>query len=144
VGRLPGLLQTEEYARWVITSSCSDEEAREIVALRMQRQACTPLDRRHFIIDEAVMLRIPAELRPSQQACLLEHAESGIDIRVPLLREWSLGEAFHLLELETGGGLLHLERYLADVNITDLNVITAYRGLFDRLHAASVDIREYL
>ena len=93
---VPGLLQTEEYARAVLRTQvlATDEEIEEMVAARMERQAILTRDRPPMlwvILDEGVLRRPvgSAEVMSGQVAKLMEAA--GRPNVVIQVIPWSVG-----------------------------------------------------
>ncbi|MGF7238154.1 MAG: helix-turn-helix domain-containing protein [Frankia sp.] len=85
---IPGLLQTEEYARQVITAVEEPQKVDALVDLRTQRQEVltreNPPDT-HFILDEAVISRIvggPAVMRRQVRHLQESSEQSNITIRI--------------------------------------------------------------
>lgn len=80
IGVVPGLLQTEDYARAVLSSSPLHlEEVERLVRIRLERQKAV-FDRPRppmcvFVVDQAVLMRGHPELMAAQLAQLISMAE---------------------------------------------------------------------
>jgi hypothetical protein len=82
---VPGILQTEEYARLITSTYAAREDADSIVRLRMERQVqvFSRMPEQHYILDEAVLRRRAGDAMPHQLRHLLEIAERPeVTIRV--------------------------------------------------------------
>lgn len=74
---VPGLLQTEDYARLVSATYAAPEDVQKVVDLRLERQE-TVLDRQPeqaYILDEAAIRRKVGEVMPKQLEHLLKMSE---------------------------------------------------------------------
>jgi transcriptional regulator with XRE-family HTH domain len=82
---VPGLLQTEDYARLVTTTYVAPENVQKVVELRLERQE-TVQERRPnqiYILDEAAIRRKIGNVMPKQLEHLIKMSErSEIDIRI--------------------------------------------------------------
>ena len=82
---VPGLLQTEEYARLVSATYVTPEDLQQVVDLRLERQE-TVLERQpeqSYILDEAVIRRKVGDVMPRQLEHLIKLSEKPeIAIRV--------------------------------------------------------------
>jgi transcriptional regulator with XRE-family HTH domain len=82
---VPGILQTEEYARLITSTYAAREDVDSVVQLRLERQeevfARTP--EQHHILDEAVLRRRVGDAMPRQLRHLIElAARPEVTIRV--------------------------------------------------------------
>lgn len=150
---IPGLLQTEEYARQVIRTMNPSETESEIearVALRMERQRI--LDRRvppefHAIIGEAVVRRVvggPVVMQ-EQVDRLVTLAETRSNISVQLLpfsvgAHAAMGSTFSIFSFgEMSESIAYSEAATSTV-YTDRDVeIARHEDMFLRLQESSVD-----
>lgn len=74
---VPGLLQTEEYARLISSTYVAPENLQQVVDLRLERQE-TVLERRpeqRYILDEAVIRRKVGDVMPRQLEHLIKISE---------------------------------------------------------------------
>jgi transcriptional regulator with XRE-family HTH domain len=82
---VPGLLQTEDYARLVSATYVAPEDMRKVVELRLERQE-TIQERQPeqtYILDEAVIRRKIGDAMPKQLEHLIKMSErSEVDIRI--------------------------------------------------------------
>lgn len=146
---VPGLLQTEDYARAVIRGGgvTDDREVDRRVEVRMMRQHILngpDAPRVWAIIDEAAFHRIPAELRADQ----LRHL---IDVQRPTLRvqvlPYSAGfhagisGSFVILDFPGDPSTVYLEHSMSGLFPEDPVEVEHYGMVFDHLqaHALSVD-----
>ena len=118
---VPGLLQTEEYARAVFTAhDVVGEKLESLVDLRIQRQEILSRDQPpsfHFIIDEAVFLRpIGSYDILRRQLSKMQEALSNPAVTMRIVRfdrgyNPYLGTGFTLLEFDEpdDGSILYLE-----------------------------------
>lgn len=82
---IPGILQTEAYARLMTRTYASPEYADSIVRLRLERQddVIARAPEQHYILDEAVLRRQVGDVMPRQLRHLIELAgRPGTTIRV--------------------------------------------------------------
>lgn len=82
---VPGILQTEEYARLITGTYAAREDADSIVQLRLERQEQVSgrIPEQHYILDEAVLRRRVGDAMPRQLRHLLEiAARPEVTIRV--------------------------------------------------------------
>ncbi len=153
---VPGLLQTDEYARAVIEvgADIGDPEIiRRRLALRMARQTVLvrePLPRLSVVLDEAVLHRVvggPEVMHRQLQRLHEASTRSGVEIRVLPFSAGAhaaLSESFMILDFAAGargpvvhsegltGGLFHLKR--EDVQI--------YREAFEDLRRRALPLQE--
>jgi hypothetical protein len=82
---VPGLMQTEDYARLVTATYAEQQDVQKVVELRLERQE-TVLERRPkqiYILDEAVIRRRIGNAMPGQLEHLIKMSErEEIEIRV--------------------------------------------------------------
>ena len=82
---IPGILQTEDYARLMTSSYAAPEETESIVLLRMERQreVFARAPQQNHILDEAVLRRRIGDAMPGQVQRLAELArQPEVTIRV--------------------------------------------------------------
>ncbi|GLU50289.1 helix-turn-helix domain-containing protein [Nocardiopsis ansamitocini] len=150
---IPGLLQTESYARAILRAgqpSYTDDEVEEQVSARMSRQSVLTShpQRRppHLveILDEAVLRRPVggAEVMAQQLTRLLEAtSESRVIAQViPLSTEYppGLSEAFSLFTVPDRGEAVYMETRMSALAIDDAKVVAAYTRHFGDLRGAAL------
>jgi len=149
---IPGLLQTEEYARAIIRGGgvTDDREIERRVEARMMRQhRLSEPDAPHLwaVVDEAAFHRIPAELRAEQ----LRHL---IDVQRPTLRVQVLpyeaglhagtSGSFVLLDFSGDPSVVYLEHSLSGLFPEDPAEVEHYATVFDVLQAQALSVDESL
>lgn len=153
---VPGLLQTEAYAREVISSSLvptSEEQVRQRVQVRMKRQQeltkGDPLELA-VVIDEAALLRQvggPDAMR-EQLAHLLEMAgRENVALQVlPLARgsHPAISGGFTILEFPgvIATKVVYLENMTSELFIVNPDEISLYSNSFDILRGAALGREE--
>jgi len=153
---VPGLLQTEAYAREVISSSLvppSEEQVRQRIQVRMKRQRelikDDPLEL-SVVIDEAALLRHiggPDAMR-EQLAHLVEMAaRENITLQVlPLARgsHPAITSGFTILEFSgvIATKVVYIENMTSELFIVNPDEITVYSNSFDILHEVALDQEE--
>lgn len=147
---IPGLLQTEDYARAIITSGFLDTARSDIerrVELRMQRQKRQKPIAIHAVLDEAVLRRVVGSARVMRaQLERVHEAASDSNNRIQILpfsagEHGAMGSGFSILSfpdvryhnvvyVETCAGSLYLEE---DAEIA------LYDKMIDRIRDLAVD-----
>lgn len=142
---IPGLLQTPEYARLVMTASGATPDIVERgVRLRLARQRIlTPSGGVHLdaLIDEAALIRA-AQIDTGQLAALLGWGRrTYVTVRVVPFTAGPLpaGVPVHLVYRRTGGVLAYSEKP-AGSTLSDAHA--GWTALFDRLAASAVSEKE--
>ncbi|GAA3750249.1 helix-turn-helix domain-containing protein [Salinactinospora qingdaonensis] len=147
---IPGLLQTNDYARTILRAGQpgdTDDEIEEQVAARMSRQSILSSERPpHLveILDEAV-LRRPVGGREimAQQLKRLLDAISGSRLTlqvIPLSTEHhpGLSEAFSLVAVPERGEALYMETRMSATAVDEPEVVAAYNRHFGDLRGAAL------
>ncbi|SNR37799.1 Helix-turn-helix domain-containing protein [Haloechinothrix alba] len=147
---IPGALQTEEYARAVIThahSRSTPDDVERRVDLRTERQQ--KLHKRHvelwFIIDEAALLRPIGgwETMATQLEQLVESArQPGITVQVlplELSGHPSMGTPFTVLDLADGAQYVYIESITGGLYLEEPQDISMYSAVMQRLQAQALD-----
>jgi transcriptional regulator with XRE-family HTH domain len=145
---VPGLLQTEEYARALTIEYRPAPVAEAVIEARMLRQDKIfnreDLPQQHYVLDEAVVRRRVGGQRdpgimPRQLAHLLELAHRP-DITIELIpfekgSHFGMKGEFTILGFETGpAGVLFLENAQGpDLTVADSDQIASYLEAFDHL-----------
>jgi transcriptional regulator with XRE-family HTH domain len=144
---IPGLLQTEEYARALTIEYVPGPVAEAVIEVRMQRQdkmfSREDLPQQHYVLDEAVIRRRVGgqrdqEIMPRQLARLLELARRP-DITIELIpfekgAHFGMRGEFTVLGFETGpAGVLYLENMQRPVTVTESDEVASYLEAFDHL-----------
>jgi transcriptional regulator with XRE-family HTH domain len=136
---VPGLLQTERYARALISRQ-RDRTAAEVdagICVRMERQAA--LARRDcrfvfYVHEHALRLEVdsPAIMYEQMVALTLAGALPNVDVRtVPVSagEESVPGEAFRLFEFEEYNPLIHLDLLATTLWLEEPAYVEPYRGV---------------
>jgi Domain of unknown function (DUF5753)/Helix-turn-helix domain len=153
---IPGLLQTADYARALLTAGLPNPEAAQIdrrVELRMTRQTrLTSDDPLHFsaIIDESVLRRTVggAALMREQLECLLKASHHpNVNLQVLPFRAGEhgvMGGSATLLEFPEALDLdvVYLEGVAGDYYEEEPTEVARYRRIFERLSASALSRRE--
>lgn len=153
---VPGLLQTEEYARavfMVLRPPLDDELIEQRVSARLARQdvlsgRSAPLA--SFVIDEAV-LRRPiggrGVLRGQLEHVLLMGQQRNVEIQVmPLGREENAGMAgpFTLIETREGRRIAYVEMQNVSRLLTERELVRALEAKYGIIRAQALTPRESL
>jgi Domain of unknown function (DUF5753) len=154
---VPGLLQTEEYARALLTGfGHSENEIERMVRGRLERQEV--LDREdhpelHFIIDEAVVRRAVGGHRVMANQCdMLKYISthrSKIHLQILLFSTGAhprMGGAFTILEYDDAAldDLLYLENAGGEsVSRDDPDLIADYRQAFATLEEMACPSKDF-
>jgi transcriptional regulator with XRE-family HTH domain len=144
---VPGLLQTEDYARALTIEYVPGPVAEAVIEVRMQRQdkmfSREDLPQQHYVLDEAVIRRRVGgqrdqEIMPRQLARLLELALRP-DITIELIpfekgAHFGMRGEFTVLGFETGpAGVLYLENMQRPVTVSESDEVASYLEAFDHL-----------
>ncbi|MFY1688848.1 helix-turn-helix domain-containing protein [Plantactinospora sp. WMMB782] len=149
---IPGLLQTERYARMVL--SCAPLQSDELesrVQLRLSRQAI--LDRPNpprvsAVVDELVLRRGEPEIMPEQLQHLVALAERpNITIRVipsdaPAHLGW--GGPLELASFTDAEDVGYLDNHLEGQTVTSPSQVTALHAVWDDVSAVALPARQSL
>lgn len=148
---IPGLLQTEDYARAVISSGVTDDrEVERRVEARMMRQALLGLDsgpRLWAILDEAAFHRIPAEVLPGQVQRLLDVQQPDARVQIQILPYTAGPHAamtgqFVILDFPMDPSTVYLEQSVSGLFPEDPVVLDHYEMLYDRVHAQALSVED--
>lgn len=157
--QVPGLLQTEDYARAIISVGrprMSPDELERAVALRMTRQEILdprddlPVDQEQTprywaIIDESALLRVvgSAEIMQAQREHLTELAQRPyITIQVVTNDQGptsAYGRAFTVLVARENSAVVYLEDPNGARYVRDRDDVSRYTLIFDHLRASALD-----
>jgi transcriptional regulator with XRE-family HTH domain len=157
--QIPGLLQTEDYARAVMSvgrPKQSSEEIERAVALRMTRQEILeprdglPVDqmqtpRYWAIIDESALQRTvgSAEIMRVQHEHLVEMAQQAyVTIQIITNKKGptsAYGRAFTILVSHNNSSVVYLEDPNSAHYIRDRDDVNRYTLIFDHLRASALD-----
>lgn len=153
--QVPGLLQTEDYARANVTAArpmLSDDEIERAVALRISRQEMLLEDsdgpNLWAIMDESVLQRIigSAEIMTAQRAHLLSVSrQPNITVQIILNNEGAtcaFGRAFDVLTTKNDSSLVYLEDIGSARYIRDRHEVRRYMVVFDHLRANALSDRD--
>lgn len=156
--QIPGLLQTEDYARAVISAGrprMSEEEIERAIAVRMTRQQILersrdlPADqdntpRLWVIIDEAALHRVvgSAEIMSMQRNHLVDMAQRpNITIQVIPLSEGvtcAYGRAFTILTANNNSSVVYLEDLITAHYVRNRDEVAQFALKFDHLRASAL------
>jgi transcriptional regulator with XRE-family HTH domain len=156
--QIPGLLETEDYARAVISAGrprMSDEEIERAVALRMTRQQILERDgdlpadqdgtpRLWVIIDEAALLRVVGSsgIMQDQRDHLVKVAQRP-NVTIQVIRNsegvtCAYGRAFTILTPSSGSPVVYLEGVFDAHYVRNRDSVELYALLFDHLRASAL------
>jgi hypothetical protein len=145
---VPGLLQTDDYARAITKEDMSrptPQAVEERVAVRMERQKLLTEERLRLVtvIDEAVLHRQigGSEVMIHQLTALLDAQKRwNVSIQVIPFREGayaSMLSSFHLLSFAEGPGVVYIEGLTGDLYAEGEDVQRC-AGVFNSLRAAAL------
>lgn len=162
--QIPGLLQTEDYARAIMSATrpaLSDDTIERFVALRMTRQQILepdddlPADKEQTprfwaIIDESALHRIVG--RPETMHAQREHLAAmaqrpNITVQViPSAKgpTSAFGRAFAVLVSHNNSSVIYLEDVGTARYIRDRDEVSRYGLVFDHLRASALDDKQSL
>jgi len=155
---IPGLLETEDYARAAISAGrprMSDEEVERAVAIRMTRRQILepddelPIDKEHSprfwgIIDEAALRRDVggSEIMLAQRQHLVQLAQQPhVTIQVVPDSEGitcAYGRAFSILRPKSGMSIVYVESIFDAQYIRDRDTVDLYTLVFDHLRTTAL------
>ncbi|MFW5420197.1 helix-turn-helix domain-containing protein [Nocardiopsis sp. CNT-189] len=150
---IPGLLQTEAYARTILRAGqpgYTDEQIEEQVAARIERQSVLASPSApHLIevIDESVLRRpIGGHAIMKDQLTHLLDATSGARVDVHVLpfdteHHPGLSEAFSVVKVPEHGEVLYMETRIAATPVDDHEQVASYTAHFADLRGASLPLQ---
>lgn len=153
---VPGLLQTEEYARAVFRMwrpLLSEETITQRVAARLDRQEIfsrTPLRTISFVIEEFLLRRLHggrAAMRGQLEQILLHGHRRNVEIQVmPIAQEEHAGleGPFTLIETKEGQRIAYVEAYKDSRLYTDRTSVRDLEEQYGILRAQALTPRESL
>ncbi|MFJ5150150.1 helix-turn-helix domain-containing protein [Streptomyces sp. NPDC088353] len=153
---VPGLLQTDEYARAVFTMRrplLAEEIIEQRVAARLARQEIfcrTPMPIISFVIEESVLHRPlggSTVMRGQLEQLLLRGDKRNVEIQVmPTVREEHAGLAgpFTLIETRDGRRIAYVEAYKDSRLYTERESVRELEEQYGLLRAAALNPRESL
>lgn len=161
---IPGLLQTEDYARTVVSATrpvLPDDAIERAVALRMTRQGILepdldmPIDQENAprlwaIVDESALYRMVGspEIMQVQRDHLAEMARRpNITIQIVPNAEGptcAFGRAFAVLVSRNGSSVAYFEDVGTARYIRDRDEVSRYTLIFDHLRASALDDKRSL
>lgn len=145
---VPGLLQTEEYARAVLSAGrLSSQRVEALLAARLERQRIlardTPPDL-WVVLDENVLRRrvAPSKAFAAQLARLIEESEkpSTVIQVLPYAAggHAGLGGPFSILSMDEGADALYVDGFARGQILADPEVVKAALRAYDLLTAAAL------
>lgn len=148
---IPGLLQTEDYARAFIRAGIPDErEVERRVEARMMRQTLMENGqgpRLWAIIDEAAFHRIPPEVMDGQIRRLIDAQLPSQRIQIQVL-PYSVGPhaamtgQFVIMDFPADPSTVYLEQAMSSLFPEDPVILEHYEGLYDRIHAQALSVED--
>jgi transcriptional regulator with XRE-family HTH domain len=162
--QVPGLLQTEDYARAVVSAGrpmLSEDEIERAVALRLTRQqilepdADSPIDQDHaprlwVIMDEAALNRVvgsPEVMRAQREHLSAMAERPNITIQIIPNDEGvtcAYGRAFTILTSNSGSTVVYLEDIIKAGYVRDRDQVAQFTLRFDYLRASALDDKRSL
>ncbi|MDR6323359.1 helix-turn-helix domain-containing protein [Actinoplanes couchii] len=153
---VPGLLQTDEYARAVIETGADIDDTAVIqrrLALRMERQKTppgVPARNLRIVIDEGVLLRQIGgpDVQRRQLGRLIEaSSRPGVELTVLPFEAGAhagLSESFMVLEFATGSRnpVVHIEGLTGGLFRVKPEEIEVYQDAFDDLQERSLSVED--
>ncbi len=156
--QIPGLLQTEDYARVIVSAvrpALPDDAIERAVALRMTRQQIlepdddTPLDQDHtprlwVIIDESALYRAVGapEIMQAQRDHLAIMARR-LNVTVQIIPNTgptcAFGRAFAVLVARNNSSVVYFEDIGTARYVRDRDEVSRYLLVFDHLRASALD-----
>lgn len=146
---IPGLLQTEEYARALISSGVTnDREVERRVEARMMRQTLLAPEagpQLWAVLDEAMFHRIPVDVLPGQVQRLLDAQQPDARVRIQVL-PFSAGPhpamtgQFVILDFPMDPSTVYLEQSVSGLFPEDPVIMDHYETLYDRVHAQALSV----
>ncbi len=154
-GVVPGLLQTEDYARTVLEATLPDSDpdmVRRLLEARRERQRLLSGDppvRLNVVLDEAAVRRVVggAAVMRGQVQALIDRAEM-VSVEVQLLRfeagaHPALESNFTFYHFdEEVSDVVYVEGLLGEYYLEGPTDLTRYRQVFDRLRSIALAPRE--
>ncbi|GAB3493365.1 helix-turn-helix transcriptional regulator [Nocardiopsis coralliicola] len=145
---LPGLLQTEAYARRVIQAGgvADPEEAERRVEVRMMRQhilSRAEAPRMWAIIDESAFRKIPREIAAEQIDHLLSVQRSTLHIQVlpdEVGPHPGMDGSFVFLDFPDDPSTVYLEQSGSALFVEDSDDMVHYETVYDLVHAAALSV----
>lgn len=149
---VPGLLQTEEYARSVIRGGgvVDDRNAERRVEARMMRQhilSGPDSPRVWAIIDEAALRKVPRDVLEGQLRHLVDVQRP--DLRVQILPDSggphaAMSGQFVLLDFAEDPTVLYLEQAVSGLFPEDAETLTHYETAYGHISAQALSVDESL
>ncbi|GAB3464714.1 helix-turn-helix transcriptional regulator [Streptomonospora sediminis] len=149
---VPGLLQTEGYARAVIMGDTVTDEreiARRFEARMMRQQVLARSDgpRLHAILDEGVFRKLPADVAAEQIRHLIEVQQPSGRVQVQVLPD-SVGPhpgmagSFVILDFPSDPSTVYLEHAMSGLFPEDPIELEHYATIHDHLQASALPVDE--
>lgn len=155
--QIPGLLQTEDYARIAIAAARPAPPAEELeqkVALRMTRQQVLEIDgdlpidqeptpRLWAIIDESALHRGSPEIMMNQRSHLVTMAQQpNVTIQIMPFSQGltcAYGRAFTILTSRAAPSVVYIEDARSARYLREYDQVMRYTTIFDYLRASALD-----
>jgi DNA-binding XRE family transcriptional regulator len=148
---IPGLLQTEDYARVVVSATIPqlpDDDIERAVALRMTRQEVLEPDdgaRLWFIIDESALHRMVGSsevMRAQHEKLLSVTRRPNVTIQIIPTQEGptcAFGRAFTLLISQQNSSIVYYEDVGSARYVRDRHEVNRLMLVFNHLRASALD-----
>lgn len=146
---VPGLLQTEDYARAVVrghTVTDDREVDRRVEARMMRQQVLTRPDgpRLWAIIDEGVLRKIPGSAARGQVQHLID-VQASRRVQVQIIPDSvgphaGMGGAFVILDFPSDPSTVYLEHSMSGLFPEDDVELEHYETVYDHLHASALSV----
>ncbi len=150
---IPGLLQTEAYARDVLTAFYFGESRESVetrLRLRMSRQSLLDGDspRAWFILDEAALHRRvggPEVMRNQLEHLIEASAKSNVTVQVLPYGAGAypaMGMPFVVFDFRTDPSVVFLENATSGLYLEETEDARHFQAIYDHLRASAASIRE--
>ncbi len=148
---IPGLLQTEEYARAVVRGHTvtDDREVERRVEARMMRQQIlsrTDGPRLWAIVDEGVLRKVPESAMREQVRHLIE-IQASRRVQFQIIPDAAgphagMGGSFVILDFPSDPSTVYLEHSMSGLFPEDSVELEHYETVYDHLHASALSVEE--
>ncbi|GAA3730019.1 helix-turn-helix domain-containing protein [Salinactinospora qingdaonensis] len=147
---LPGLLQTEDYARAVIRAGgvTSEEEVDRRVEVRMMRQHIlhrADAPRLWAVIDESAFRKIPADVATGQLRHLIDVQRQSLRIQVlpdSVGPHMAMDGSFVILDFPADPSIVYLDQSGSSLFYEEGRDLEHYETVYDHVHASALSVEE--
>src|SRR5690606_589276 len=149
---LPGLLQTETYARRVIRAGgvTDEEEVERRVEVRMMRQhilSRADAPRLWAVIDESAFRKIPRDIAAEQIQHLIDVQRTSLRIQVlpdEVGPHSGMDGSFVILDFPDDPSTVYLEQSGSALFVEDPQQMEHYETVYDLVHASALSVDDSL